>query len=70
MNSFEDDNYINRLYDETNNAHNSLMNELKNDKECQKEKVINAKLHCVDSIMKSILKYRNIRIKEKLKGDL
>ena len=70
MNNFEDDNYINRLYDEANNARNSLMNDLKNDKECQKEKTINSKLQCVDNIMKSILKYRNIRIKEKLKGDL
>ena len=70
MNNFEDDNYINRLYDEANNARNSLMTDLKNDKECTKEKVINQKLQCVDNIMKSILKYRNIRIKEKLKGDL
>lgn len=70
MNNFEDDNYINRLYEETSNTRNSLMNDLKNDKECLKEKIINSKLLCIDSIMKNVLKYRNIRIKEKLKGDL
>jgi hypothetical protein len=70
MNNYEDDNYINRLYDEANNSRQSLMNDLKNDKECLKEKSINAKLQCIDNIMKNILKYRNLRIKEKLKADL
>ena len=70
MNNFEDDNYINRLYDEFNNARSSLMLELKNDKECNKEKVLNQKILCVDNLMKNILKYRNIKMKEKLKGDL
>lgn len=70
MNNLEDDNYINRLYDEFNNARSSLMLELKNDKECNKEKVLNQKILCVDNLMKNILKYRNIKMKEKLKGDL
>lgn len=70
MNNFEDDNYINRLYDELNNARNSLMLELKNDKECSKEKVINGKILCIDSMMKNTLKYRNIKLKAKLKSDL
>jgi hypothetical protein len=69
MNSFEDDNYINRIYDEATNARNTLMLELKNDKECQKEKVINSKIQCIDNILKNVLKYRNIRIKDKLKND-
>lgn len=70
MNNFEDDNYINRLYDEANNARSSLMLDLKNDKECTKEKVLNTKIQCIDNIMKNIIKYRNTKIKEKLKGDL
>ena len=70
MNNLEDDNYINRLYDEFNNARNSLMLDLKNDKECNKEKVLNSKILCIDNLMKSLLKYRNIRTKERLRGDL
>lgn len=70
MNNLEDDNYINRMYDELNNSRNALMLDLKNDRECLKEKVINQKLQCVDNIMKSILKYRNIKTKEKMNGSL
>lgn len=70
MNNLEDTNYINRLYDEFNNSRSSLMNDLKNDKECVKERVLNQKIQCVDNIIKNILKYRNIHTKEKLKGDL
>jgi len=70
MNNLEDNNYINRLYDELNNSRNSLMNDLKNDKECQKERILNQKIQCVDNLMKNIIKYRNINTKEKLKGDL
>ena len=70
MNNLEDMNYINRLYDELNSCRNVLMNELKNDKECTKERILNQKIMCVDNLMKNILKYRNINTKEKLKGDL
>jgi hypothetical protein len=70
MNNLEDNNYINRLYDELNSCRNTLMNDLKNDKECTKEKILNQKIMCVDNLMKNILKYRNINTKEKLKGDL
>ena len=70
MNNLEDANYINRLYDELNSCRNTLMNDLKNDKECTKEKILNQKIICVDNLMKNILKYRNINTKEKLKGDL
>ena len=70
MNNLEDDNYINRLYDELNTARSTLMQELKNDKECTKEKVLNSKILCIDNMMKNVLKYRNIRTKEKMKADL
>jgi hypothetical protein len=46
------------------------MLELKNDKECTKEKVLNQKIACIDALMKNVMKYRNVRTKEKLKGDL
>lgn len=70
MNNLEDSNYINRLYDELNSSRNTLMNDLKNDKECVKERIINQKIACVDIILKNILKYRNINTKAKLKLDL
>ena len=70
MNNLENDQYLDRLYDDFNSARGTLMNDLKNDKECTKEKVINAKMQCVDNIMKQILKYRNIKIKDKQKNDL
>jgi hypothetical protein len=70
MNNLEDMNYINRLYDELNSCRNVLMNDLKNDKECTKERILNQKIQCVDNLMKNVLKYRNINTKEKLKGDL
>jgi len=70
MNNLEDMNYINRLYDELNSCRNTLMNDLKNDKECTKERILNQKIMCVDNLMKNVLKYRNINTKEKLKGDL
>jgi hypothetical protein len=70
MNNLEDTNYINRLYDELNSCRNTLMNDLKNDKECAKERILNQKIQCVDNLMKNVLKYRNINTKEKLKGDL
>jgi hypothetical protein len=70
MNNLEDVNYINRLYDELNSSRNNLMNDLKNDKECVKEVTLNKKISCVDTILKSLLKYRNITAKDKLKADL
>lgn len=70
MNNLEDPNYLNRLYDDINSVRNTLMTDMKNDKECVKERIINQKLACVDVILKNILKYRNINMKEKLKADL
>jgi hypothetical protein len=70
MNNLENDQYLERMYDDFNQARGALMNDLKNDKDCSKEKVINAKMLCVDNILKNLLKYRNIRIKDKQKQDL
>jgi len=70
MNNLEDIAYINRLYDELNTSRSALMTSLKNDTECQKEKTLTQKILCIDNLMKNVIKYRNIVIKEKLKCDL
>jgi hypothetical protein len=70
MNNLEDIAYINRLYDELNTSRSTLMSDLKNDTECQKEKTLTQKILCIDNLMKNVIKYRNIVIKEKLKCDL
>jgi hypothetical protein len=70
MDNLKNDIYIDKLYDEFNSERNSLMLELKNDKECTKEKIINSKIICLDNLMRNILKLRNISIKEKLAGNL
>ena len=46
------------------------MTDLKQDKECEKEKILNSKIICLDNLMRNILKFRNICIKDKLKGNL
>jgi hypothetical protein len=45
------------------------MTELKNDKEAIKERVLNSKIIIIDSLLKNILKYRNITIRDKQKAD-
>lgn len=69
MNSQIDDNYISRMYDDWTNERNTLMLELKNDKDLSKEKYITPKLTTIDIILKNLLKYRNQRLKEKIKMD-
>jgi len=70
MNNLDNDIYVNNLYDEFNNTRSNLMQQLKNDKECNNERIINQKIVCIDNLMKNILKYRNINTKEKLKANL
>jgi hypothetical protein len=68
MNNFDEEAYLTKLYDELNSSHSYLMNEFKNDKEMTKEKVLTAKLNSIETMRRCVLKYRNIRIKEKLTG--
>jgi hypothetical protein len=70
MNNLDNDIYVNNLYDEFNNTRSNLMQQLKNDKECNNERIINQKIVCIDNLMKNILKYRNINTKEKMKANL
>ena len=65
-----DDNYINKLINDIQMARNTLFNELKNDTELSHTNVINQKLTVLDSMLKSVLKLRNITIKEKIKQNL
>jgi len=65
-----DENYMSRLFEDFSSERNKLILELKNDKEMTKERILTQKLACIDSLIKNILKYRNINIKEKMKGDL
>jgi len=67
-NNLDNETYITTLYEEFNTVRTSLMTDLKNDKECTKEKIINQKINCIDILMKNLLKFRNINIKEKLSG--
>jgi hypothetical protein len=70
MSDLNNENYIEKLYEEFNTERNKLMTDLKKDKECEKEKVITSKIICLDNLMRNILKFRNICIKDKLKGNL
>jgi hypothetical protein len=66
--NLENDQCIDGLFDKLNSIRSSLVLELKNDKECTKEAVLNTKLSCIDQITRLIIRYRNINTKAKLKG--
>jgi hypothetical protein len=70
MNNSFDEQYINRLFDEFQTEKAKLVLELKNDKELTKERIISNKMQCIDIMTRSILKYRNLIIREKMKTDL
>jgi hypothetical protein len=69
-NNLDNEQYIKTLYEEFNTVREKLMTELKNDVECTKERTINQKITCIDNLMKNLLKFRNIGIKEKLAGNI
>ena len=68
MNNNIDEQYLNNLFESFQTERNKLLLELKNDKELTKEKDIHSKLLVMESLTKNVLKYRNLIIKEKLKG--
>jgi len=68
MNNNIDEQYLNNLFENFQNERNKLLLDLKNDKELTKEKDIHSKLLVMESLTKNVLKYRNLIIKEKLKG--
>lgn len=65
-----DDNYINKLINDIQSARTSLFNDLKNDTDLSHTNVINQKLSALDSMLKAVLKLRNIIIKDKIKQNL
>ena len=65
-----DDNFINKLINDIQTARNALFNDLKNDTDLSHTNVINQKLTVLDSMLKAVLKLRNITIKEKIKQNL
>jgi hypothetical protein len=68
MNNNIDEQYLNNLFESFQTERNKLLLDLKNDKELTKEKDIHSKLLVMESLTKNVLKYRNLIIKEKLKG--
>jgi hypothetical protein len=62
-----DDTYINKLYDELQTEKTAILLDYKNDKELKNTIVITQKLSLIEGMMKSLIKYRNIKIKSKLK---
>ena len=65
-----DDNFITKLINDIQTARNTLFNDLKNDTDLSHTNVINQKLTALDSMLKAVLKLRNITIKEKIKQNL
>ena len=63
-----DEQYLNNLFESFQKERNKLLLDLKNDKELTKEKDIHAKLLVMENLTKNVLKYRNLIIKEKIKG--
>jgi hypothetical protein len=49
---------------------NSLMMELKNDKEMKHYQFLVQKMGLMDIMIKNMIKYRNVIVKDKLKADL
>jgi hypothetical protein len=64
------DQKIDQLIDEFMTEKNNLMNDLKNDKEMTKTLSILNKIGFMDSIIKTMIKYRNKITSDKLKADL
>jgi len=68
MNNNIDEQYLNNLFETFQTERNKLLLDLKNDKELTKEKDIHSKLLVMENLTKNVLKYRNLIIKEKIKG--
>ena len=68
MNNEINEQYLTNLFEQFQTERNKLMLDLKNDKELTHEKEILPKLLILEGMSKSVLKYRNLIIKNKLKG--
>ena len=61
-----DDSIITKLVNDIQNERNKIFIEIKNDTELSKLNTLNQKLGTLDTMLKSVFKYRNIIIKERL----
>lgn len=61
-----DDSIITKLVNDIQNERNKIFIEIKNDTELSKLNTLNQKLSTLDAMLKSVFKYRNIIIKERL----
>lgn len=66
MNDINDQS-LNQLFENFTAERNKIILEIKNDTDMNKEKILNLKLTTIDIVIKNLLKYRNILVKEKLK---
>ena len=66
MNEINDQS-LNLLFENFTSERNKIILDIKNDTDMTKEKILNIKLTTIDNIIKNLLKYRNILVKEKLK---
>jgi hypothetical protein len=69
MSKFNDQ-VINNMIDDLMSEKNTLMMDLKNDKEMKHYQFLVQKMGLMDIMVKSMIKYRNIITKDKLKADL
>ena len=70
MNNSLDLDYIDKLYDIFQTEKNSIMLDYKNDKELNNVLFNSQKLSLIEGMMKNLIKYRNIKLKAKLKDIL
>jgi hypothetical protein len=68
MNNEINEQYLTTLFETLQNERNKLLLDLKNDKDLAHEKEILPKLTILEGLTKNVLKYRNLIIKNKLKG--
>ena len=68
MNNEINEQYLTTLFETLQNERNKLLQDLKNDKDLTHEKEILPKLSILEGLTKNVLKYRNLIIKNKLKG--
>ena len=61
------ENTLNQLFDNFQQERQKIILEIKNDKEMKNEKYLNQKLSTIETIIKNLLKFRNIQLKQQQK---
>jgi hypothetical protein len=68
--SIIDEPYLTKLYNDLHADKQKVFLEINNDKELLHERDLNQKLNAIDYLLKGVIKYRNLKIKDKLKFTL